>query len=63
LAGRDVRGGQRGLDSDGAGAAHRVEQRRPRCPAGEREHAGREILAQRRDIGLASPAAFEQRFA
>ena len=60
---RDVRGGERRFDRDRAGAAHRVEQRRARRPAGEREHAGGEILAQRRHVDVTPPAALEQRFA
>ena len=54
---------ERGLDRDRAGAAHRVEQRRAGRPSGQREHAGREVLAQRRDVGVAPPAALEQRLA
>ncbi len=58
-----VRGAQRGLDDDRAAAAHGVEQRRARRPAGQREQAGGEVLAQRRRVGIAPVAALEQRLA
>src|SRR6185436_17543952 len=53
-------GDQRGLDGDGAAAAHRIEQRQRWRPAGQRKQAGGQILAQRRFFGVAPVAALEQ---
>ena len=46
-----------------AAAAHRIEQRRMRFPAGNVQDAGGKILAQRRIHGAGSPAPLEQRIA
>ena len=62
-AGSAVRRPQRGLDDDRAAAAHRIEQRRARLPAGQCQQAGGEVLAQRRRVGVAPVAALEQRLA
>ena len=60
---REIGSPERRLDRDRARAAHRVEQRRAGSPSAKREHARGEILAQRRDVGVPSPAALEQRLA
>jgi hypothetical protein len=60
---RAIGGDERRLDRDRPGAAHRIEKRRGRCPPREREDPGGEILAQRRDVRITAPPAFEQRFA
>ncbi len=51
------------LDGDRAAAAHRVEEGGARPPPRERDQARGEVLAQRRLLGVAPPAALEQRFA
>ena len=52
---------QRRFGDDGAAAAHRIEQRVPGRPPGQRQQAGREIFPQRRLVGVATVAALEQR--
>src|SRR5260221_5379696 len=59
--GRAARRHDAGLDQEGATAAHRIEQRFFRLPAGEHEDAGRQVLAQRRIGGTGTPAALEER--
>jgi hypothetical protein len=60
---RAICGERCGLDRNRSAPAHRIEERRPARPAGQRDDAGREILAQRCRVRLAAPAALEQRLA
>ncbi|MCY1517239.1 hypothetical protein D9M68_519090 [compost metagenome] len=63
---RDARGHAQGdpgaLDEDGARAAEWVQQRGRRVPARQRQHAGGQVLAQRRLALVQAPAALEQGF-
>jgi hypothetical protein len=54
--GRAVERHLHGFEQEGAAAAHRVDQRHARLPAGHLEDAGRQIFLERRiDAGLAKP--------
>ena len=61
VVGRETRGHARGLDHQRPRAAHRVEEGRAlggeRGPARAQQHAGGDVLAQRRLAGIAAPAA------
>ena len=65
-AGRHAAGELRRLDGDGAGTAHRVEERAvlgPAAPAGGGQQGGGEGLLERRLAGVVAPAALEERLA
>ena len=59
-AGRAAQALHRRLDHDRSSAAHRIDQRGSRLPAGERQQARRQRLAQRRCSGLDARAAAVQ---
>ncbi|MNI56375.1 hypothetical protein D3C73_1113720 [compost metagenome] len=62
-AGRHAKRNPGRFDQDSARPAERVQQRRGGVPAGQGQHAGRQVFAQRRFALVQPPAALEQRFA
>ncbi len=60
---RPVQRHVRRLEQNGAGAAHRVQQRRAGIPTGQQQQPGGEVFLERRRARLALEAALEQRLA
>src|SRR5471030_106648 len=60
---RNVQRDLRSFGEEGAAAAHRIEQRYARRPAGQAQDSRREVFTQGRSALVESPAAFEERIA